>query len=86
MNQAFNAFFDFNEAAVVGQVGYATGQFGTFRITLSDSYPGSSPSCFRPRDTRVRSRSNFSTLTVISSPTFYDFARVLNAFPRHVGR
>ncbi len=28
---AFNAFFDFNEAAVVGQVGHATGQFGTFR-------------------------------------------------------
>ncbi len=30
VNQTFNAFFDFNEAAVVGQVGHATGQFGTF--------------------------------------------------------
>ena len=39
VNQAFNAFFDFNEAAVVGQVGHATSQFGTFWITLSDSYP-----------------------------------------------
>lgn len=70
VHQTFNAFFDFNEAAVVSQVGNATSQFSTFWVTLSDSYPWIFARCFRPRDTRVRSRSNFSTLTVISSPTF----------------
>src|SRR5690606_34472545 len=35
VHQAFNAFFDFNEAAVVGQVGNATSQFSTFWVTFS---------------------------------------------------
>ncbi len=44
----------FQRSTVVGQVGHATSQFGTFRITFAIATHGSSPSCFRPRDTRVR--------------------------------
>jgi len=85
VNQAFNAFFDFNEAAVVGQVGHATGQFGTFRITLSDSYPRIFAQLFQAQrytSTLAVELQHFNSDFVAN---VYDFARVLNAFPRHVG-
>ncbi len=40
VNQAFNAFFQLSEAAVVGQVGYTCSNLGTFRITTLDIDPG----------------------------------------------
>ena len=85
VNQAFNAFFDFNEAAVVGQVGHATGQFGTFRITLSDSYPRIFAQLFQAKgytSTFAVELQHFNSDFVAN---VYDFARMLNAFPCHIG-
>ena len=46
---------------------------------------GSGWICFRPSETRSLSASNFSTFTLISSPTLEELARVVHAAPRHVG-
>src|SRR5699024_2674348 len=82
--QAFNAFFDFNEAAVVGQVGHATSQFGTFRITFSDSYPRIFAQLFQAQ----RYTGTFAVELQHFNSDFVahvdDFARMLNAFPGHV--
>lgn len=85
VNRAFNAFFDFNEAAVVGQVGHATSQFGTFWITLSDSYPWIFAQLFQAQrytSTLAVELQHFNSDFVAN---VYDFARMLNAFPCHVG-
>jgi len=82
--QAFNAFFDFNEAAVVGQVGHATSQFGTFRITFSDSYPRIFAQLFQAQGytgTFAVELQHFNSDFVAHVD---DFARMLNAFPGHV--
>ncbi len=55
--QAFNAFFDFNEAAVVGQVGHATIKF-VFRITFSDSYQRIFAQLFQAQIGYVRGRTS----------------------------
>ncbi len=78
---AFNALFDFNEAAVVGQVGHATSQFGTFRITFSDSYPRIFAQLFQAQGytgTLAVELQHFNSDFVAN---VYDFARMLNAFP-----
>ena len=80
----FNAFFDFNEAAVVGQVGHATSQFGTFRITFSDSYPRIFAQLFQAQGytgTFAVELQHFNSDFVAHVD---DFARMLNAFPGHV--
>ena len=38
----------------------------------------------KPKDTRVRSLSNFNTLTVTSIANIYDFTWVFNTFPSHI--
>ncbi len=83
--QAFNAFFDFNEAAVVSQVGHATGQFGTFRITLSDSNPWIFAQLFQAQrytSTLAVELQHFNSDFVAHVD---DFAWMLNALPRHIG-
>lgn len=40
MNQTFNTFFQLSKAAVVGQVGNACLDLGTFRVTTLDINPG----------------------------------------------
>ena len=82
--QAFNAFFDFNEAAVVSQVGYATGQFSTFRVTFSDSNPRIFAQLFQAQrytGTLAVELQHFNSDFVAHVD---DFARMLNAFPGHV--
>ena len=85
VHQTFNAFFDFNEAAVVSQVGYATSQFSTFWVTLSDSYPWIFAQLFQAEgytSTLAVKLQHFNSDFVAH---VHDFAWVLNAFPRHVG-
>jgi hypothetical protein len=86
VHQTFHAFFDFGEAAVIGQVGDAGAGDGCPSGNLDMiATHGSSPSCFRPRETRLRSRSNFRTLTSDFVANVDDFARMLDALPGHVG-
>ncbi|KEP72123.1 hypothetical protein HR12_28240, partial [Microbacterium sp. SUBG005] len=85
VHQTFNAFFDFNEAAVVSQVGNATSQFSTFWVTLSDSYPWIFAQLFQAEgytSTLAVELQHFNSDFVAH---VHDFAWVLNAFPRHVG-
>ncbi len=84
VHQAFNAFFDFNEAAVVGQVGYATGQLGAFRVTFSDSNPRIFAQLFQAEGytgTLAVELQHFNSDFVAN---VHDFAWVLNAFPCHI--
>ncbi len=84
MHQAFNAFFDFNEAAVVGQVGHAASQTSAFRVTFSNSHPRIFAQLFQ-------AQGNTGTLAVELQhfnsdfvANVHDFARMLNAFPCHI--
>src|SRR5574344_1862717 len=82
--QTFNALFDFNEAAIVSQVGHATGQASAFWVTLSDSDP-------RIFTQLLQAQRHTSTLAVelqnLNSDfvaNVDDFGRMLDALPSHV--
>src|SRR5690606_1742190 len=84
VHQTFNAFFDFNEAAVVSQVGNATSQFSTFWVTLSDSNPRIFAQLFQAEGytgTLAVELQHFNSDFVAH---VHDFARMLNAFPGHI--
>ncbi|MNU66279.1 hypothetical protein D3C71_555880 [compost metagenome] len=85
MYQAFNAFFDFNEAAVVGQVGHAARQTGGLRVTLGDSNPGIFAQLLQTQGYTGTLAVELQNLDCDLVANVDDFGRMLNALPRHVG-
>src|SRR5690606_15029461 len=83
--QAFNAFFQLSEAAVVGQVGDFGGNTGVFRVTSLDGNP-------RIFAQLLQAQRNAITLTIVLQDldvdlvaNVDDLGRMLDALPSHVG-
>src|SRR5690625_5229646 len=66
--QALDTVLYLNKGTVIGQIGYATKQAGRLWIATGQTRPRILAQLLDPQRYRLRSRSNLSTLTSISSP------------------
>ncbi len=85
MYQTFNAFFQLGEAAVVGQVGDASGNAGTFRVTGLDGNPRIFAQLLQTQRYAVALAIELQNLDVDLVANVDDFRRMLDALPGHVG-
>src|SRR5690554_504258 len=85
VNQTFHTFFQLSKAAVVGQVGYACGNTGTFRVTCLDINPGIRAQLLQTQGYTVTLTVELQNLNVNLVAHIDDFARMLDAFPSHIG-
>ena len=85
VNQAFNAFFQLGEAAVVGQVGDLGGNASAFRITTGDSNPRIFAQLLQTQRNAVALAVELQDLDVDLVANVDDLGRMLDTLPRHVG-
>lgn len=85
MYQAFHAFFQLCEAAVVGQVGHARNNAGAFRVTRLDSNPWVFAQLLQAQGNTVTLAIVLQNLDVDLVANVDDLGRVLDTLPGHVG-
>ena len=85
VDQAFDAGFQLNEGAVVGDVGDAALDLGADRILAATTSHGSLSSCFMPSEMRWVSGLMRMICTFTVSPTVQHFRRMVDALPGDVG-
>ena len=85
MHQAFDARFDFNKRAVVGDVGDLAEQAGLLRVTTFDVHPGIGTELLEAERDAAAFAIVLEDLDFDFSANLHDFCRILDALPGHVG-
>ena len=83
--QAFHAFFQLCEAAVVGQVGNTRGDASAFWVTSFDSNPWIFTQLLQAQGNTVTLAIVFQNLDIDLVANVDDFGRMLDTLPSHVG-
>src|SRR5690606_38356037 len=84
VNQTFNTLFQLGKAAVVGQVGNASSNLGTFRVTTFDVDPGIFAQLLQTQRHTVALTVELQDLNVDFVAHIHDFARMLDTLPGHI--
>ncbi|EOC41797.1 hypothetical protein NM2001068_2188 [Neisseria meningitidis 2001068] len=85
MYQTFDALFDFDECAVVGQVGYFAEQAGALRITAGQTAPRIFAQLFHTQGNALFFLVEFQYFGFNFLTDFQDFTRVFHAPPCQIG-
>ncbi len=85
MDQAFDAIFQFNERAVVRDVGHAARELGADRVFRGDAIPRIGRQLFHAERDTLRVRVDLDDLDFDFLADFHDLRRVRDALPAHVG-
>src|SRR5690606_30728927 len=85
VHQTFNAFFEFSEAAVVGQIGNYSLDLGAFRVTALDFDPRIFAQLLETQRYAVALAVELEHLDFDFLTNGNDLAWVLDTFPGHVG-
>ena len=85
VHQAFHAFFQLCEAAVVGQVGYARSNTGVLRVTRLDGNPWIFAQLLEAEGNTVALTIVLEDLDIDLIANVDNFRRMLDTLPSHVG-
>ena len=85
MDQTFNALFQFNECAVIGDVRHTAGQFRADRVFLFNAGPRIGFQLFHAQADTLRFGVETDNLNLDGLTDRQRFGRVINAFPGNVG-